>query len=243
MNNISQIFAIGDIHGCKNLLEKIHKKILKKSEKVKGNKILIYLGDYIDRGPKVKETVDTIINFKPKDFKCVFLRGNHDQMLLDFVNNKRDSLSIWLYNGGTETLKSYCGSNISDDLNNTSFREKAISNIFVNSLPHKHLIFFQNLQFSYLWKDYFFVHAGIDPDRPLNKQREIDMIWTRAPKFLESDKPFKKIIVHGHTPTKDVEIDFNRINLDTGAVYSNLGKLSCMFIDVETNHKEFFSTK
>ena len=103
--NISQVFAIGDIHGCDSLLKKIHKKILNKSDKVKGKKILIYLGDYIDRGSKVKETINTIINFSPKDFKSVFLRGNHDQMFLDFVNNKRNSLEIWLYNGGGETLK------------------------------------------------------------------------------------------------------------------------------------------
>ena len=83
MNSISQVFAVGDIHGCNSLLKTIHKKILNKSEKVMGNKILIYLGDYIDRGSKIKETIDTIINFRPKSFKCVFLRGNHDQMLLN----------------------------------------------------------------------------------------------------------------------------------------------------------------
>ena len=73
MNNISQIFAIGDIHGCKGLLEKIHNKILKKSEKVEGNKILIYLGDYVDRGYKVKETIDTIISFKPRILNAFLL--------------------------------------------------------------------------------------------------------------------------------------------------------------------------
>ena len=122
MNSISQVFAVGDIHGCNSLLKKIHKKILNKSEKVMGNKILIYLGDYIVRGSKIKETIDTIIHFRPKNFKCVFLRGNHDQMLLDFVNNKRNSLGMWLYNGGAATLKSYCGSTIANMLNNRSSR-------------------------------------------------------------------------------------------------------------------------
>ena len=242
INNISQVFTIGDIHGCSGLLKKIHKKILNKSEKVKGNKILVYLGDYIDRGSKVKETIDTIINFKPKNFKCVFLRGNHDQMLLDFVNNKRDSLGIWLYNGGAATLKSYCGSAIANKLNNSSSREQSIRETFVKSLPSRDLKFFNNLQFSYTWKDYFFVHAGIDPNRPLDNQREIDMIWTRAPEFLVSDQPFEKMIVHGHTPNERVEEKSNRINLDTGAVYSELGKLSCMFIDAKENRREFFAT-
>ena len=243
MNSISQVFAIGDIHGCNSLLKKIHKKVLTKSEKVMGNKILIYLGDYIDRGSKVKETIDTIINFKPMNFKCVFLRGNHDQMLLDFVNSKPESLTVWLYNGGAETLKSYCGREISDDLLNSSSKKQQIREKFIKALPKKHLHFFNGLQFSYTWKDYFFVHAGIDPSRPLSKQRKTDMIWTRTPKFLASNQPFEKIIVHGHTPSKNVEKKINRINLDTGAVYSEYGKLSCMFIDAKENRKEFFASE
>ena len=243
INNISQVFAIGDIHGCDSLLKKIHKKILNKSEKVNGKKILIYLGDYIDRGSEVKETIDTIINFRPKDFKCVFLRGNHDQMLMDFVNNKRDSLEIWLYNSGGETLKSYCGSAFTEKLNNSSTQEQLIRKTLVKKLPPKHLKFFYDLQFCYIWKNYFFVHAGIDPNRPLNNQRENDMIWTRAPKFLASDQPFEKIVVHGHTPNKTVEEKSNRINLDTGAIYPELGKLSCMCLDVKENRRKFFSAK
>ena len=243
MHNISQVFAIGDIHGCKSLLEKIHNKILKKSEKIEGNKILIYLGDYVDRGYKVKETIDTIINFKPKDFKCVFIRGNHEQRLLDFVNGKLESLTVWLYNGGAETLKSYCRREISDDLLNASSREQQIRKKFTKALPKEHLQFFNGLQFSYTWKDYFFVHAGIDPSRSLSKQRKTDMIWTRTPKFLASNQQFEKIIVHGHTPSKNVEKKINRINLDTGAVYSEFGKLSCMFIDAKKNRREFFTSK
>ena len=243
MNNISQVFAIGDIHGCKSLLERIHKKILKKSKKVKGNKILIYLGDYVDRGHKAKETIDAIINFRPKDFKCIFIRGNHDQMLLDFVNGKSESLTVWLYNGGAQTLKSYCGREILDNLLNSSSKKQQIREKFIKALPKEHLHFFNGLQFSYRWKDYFFVHAGIDPSRPLSTQRKTDMIWTRAPKFLASNQPFEKIIVHGHTPSKNVEKKINRINLDTGAVYSEFGKLSCMFIDAKKNRREFFTSK
>ena len=243
MNNISQVFAIGDVHGCKSLLERIHKKILKKSKKVKGNKILIYLGDYVDRGHKAKETIDAIINFRPKDFKCIFIRGNHDQMLLDFVNGKSESLTVWLYNGGAETLKSYCGREISDDLLNSSSKKQQIREKFFKALPKEHLHFFKGLQFFYTWKDYFFVHAGIDPSRSLSKQRKTDMIWTRTSKFLASNQPFEKIIVHGHTPSKNVEKKINRINLDTGAVYSEYGKLSCMFIDAKENRREFFASE
>ena len=243
MNNISQVFAIGDVNGFKGLLEKIHNKILKKSEKVDGNKILIYLGDYVDRGYQVKETINAIINFKPKDFKCIFIRGNHEQMLLDFINGKSESLTVWLYNGGAETLKSYCGREISDDLLNSSSKKHQIRKKFIKALPKEHLHFFNGLQFFYTWKEYFFVHAGIDPSRPLSTQRKTDMIWTRTLKFLASNQPFEKIIIHGHTPSKNVEKKINRINLDTGAVYSEYGKLSCMFIDAKKNRKEFFASK
>jgi serine/threonine protein phosphatase 1 len=164
-------------------------------------------------------------------------------MLLDFVNGKSESLTVWLYNGGAETLKSYCGREISDDLLNSSAKKLQIREKFIKALPKKHLHFFNGLQFSYTWKDYFFVHAGIDPSRPLSKQRKTDMIWTRTPKFLASNQPFEKIIVHGHTPSKNVEKKINRINLDTGAVYSEYGKLSCMFIDAKENRKEFFASE
>ena len=162
-------------------------------------------------------------------------------MLLDFANNKQNSLGTWLYNDGVATLKSYCGSTIANMLNNSSSREQLIRETLVKSLPSSHLKFFNDLQFFYTWEDYFFVHAGIDPNRPLDNQRKIDMIWTRAPEFLASDQYFEKMIVHGHTPNEIVEEKSNRINLDTGAVYPELGKLSCMFIDVKENRREFFT--
>ena len=99
---------------------------------------------------------------------------------------------MWLYNGGAETLKSYCGNEISKDLTNNTFREHYIREKFYNHLPNKHLNFFNDLQFFYSWKDYFFVHAGIDPNRPLSKQRNKDMLWTRNPNFLLDNKPFEK---------------------------------------------------
>ena len=132
MKDLSQVYVIGDIHGCKDLLERIHKKIVKKSKNAEGHKILIYLGDYVDRGSKVKETIETIINFKPKDFKCIFIKGNHEQMLLDFVYGKSESLTMWLYNGGAETLKSYCGNEIFKDLTNSTFRKSHIREKFCN---------------------------------------------------------------------------------------------------------------
>ena len=107
MNDFSQIFVIGDIHGCNDLLKQVHKKILDKSKNTSSNKLLIYLGDYIDRGPKIKKTIQTLLDFQPNNFQQVFLLGNHEQMMLDFINNVSDSLYLWILNGGNETLKSY----------------------------------------------------------------------------------------------------------------------------------------
>ena len=105
MNNFSQIFVVGDIHGCHILLTQIHKKIIDKSNNTSGNKLLIYLGDYIDRGSKIKETIQALLDFQPNNYQQIFLLGNHEQMMLDFINNVPDSLYLWISNGGNENIK------------------------------------------------------------------------------------------------------------------------------------------
>lgn len=234
MNNFSQIFVVGDIHGCHIFLTQIHKKILDKSNNTSGNKLLIYLGDYIDRGPKIKETVQALLNFQPDNFQQIFLLGNHEQMMLDFINNVPDSLYFWLLNGGNETLNSY-GIKGTEFFNNETIR-----NELVNNIPKNHLQFFNNLTLFYQWGEYFFVHAGIDPDVPLDKQDKNTLIWQRRSKFFSNTKVLEKIIVHGHTPLPKIENLANRINLDTGAFYT--GILSCLIIDTKTGKKQFIST-
>ena len=234
MNDFSKIFVVGDIHGCNNLLKQIHKKILDKSNNVSGNKLLIYLGDYIDRGPTIKETVQTILYFQPRGFQCIFLLGNHEQMMLDFINNVPDSLYQWILNGGDKTLDSYGVKEIS------LIKDETIRDKFVSNIPKDHYQFFNNLFLSYQWEDYFFVHAGIDPDIPLDKQDKNTLIWQRKRKFLANTKAFEKIIVHGHTPQPEIENLTNRINLDTGAFYT--GILSCLIIDAKSGKKKFINT-
>ena len=239
MNNFSQIFVVGDIHGCHILLTQIHKKILDKSTNISGKKLLIYLGDYIDRGPKIKETIQTLLNFQPNNFQQIFLLGNHEQMMLDFINNVPDSLYLWIFNGGNETLNSY-GIKGTEFFNNETKSNETIRNELVNNIPKNHLQFFNNLTLSYQWGEYFFVHAGINPDVPLDKQDKNTLIWQRKSKFLDNTKLFEKIIVHGHTPQPKIENFTNRINLDTGAFYT--GILSCLIIDTQTGEKQFIST-
>ncbi len=241
MNEYTQVFAVGDIHGCRELLQKIHNKILKASKNVEGQKLLIYLGDYIDRGPDIKGTIQTLIDFQPENFTKVFLLGNHEQMLLDFMVGKRNSLYIWLGNGGFETLESY-GTDIASHIDQSMELQdnEQIRKQFTRLLPFSHKNFFNQLQLNYEWNNYFFVHAGINPDFSLDKQERETMLWTREHKFFDSKMTYHKIIVHGHTPAEKVEKLPCRINLDTGAFYS--GILSGMMSDSKTEKIFYLSS-
>ena len=230
MRNYSQVFAVGDIHGCKELLNVIHNKIIEVSKNKEGEKLLIYLGDYIDREPDIKGTIQTLIDFQPENFTKVFLLGNHEQMLLDFMAGKRNSLYIWLGNGGLETLESY-GSDVNSYIDHSMELkdEELIRKQFTRLLPFSHKNFFNQLILNYEWGNYFFVHAGINPDLPIEKQEKETMLWTREKNFFNPKMTCSKIIVHGHTPVEKIEKYPFRINLDTGSFYS--GKLSCLKIE------------
>ncbi len=230
MRNYSQVFAVGDIHGCKELLNVIHNKIIEVSKNKEGEKLLIYLGDYIDREPDIKGTIQTLIDFQPENFTKVFLLGNHEQMLLDFMAGKRNSLYIWLGNGGLETLESY-GIDMNSYIDHSMELkdEELIRKKFTRLLPFSHKNFFNQLILNYEWGNYFFVHAGINPDLPIEKQEKETMLWTREKNFFNPKMTCSKIIVHGHTPVEKIEKYPFRINLDTGSFYS--GKLSCLKIE------------
>ena len=230
IETFSQVFAVGDIHGCRELLQKIHNKILAISKDIKGQKLLIYLGDYIDRGADIKGTIQTLIDFQPENLKQVFLLGNHEQMLLDFIAGKRNSLYIWLGNGGLETLESY-GIDMNSYIDHSMELkdEELIRKKFTRLLPFSHKNFFNQLILNYEWGNYFFVHAGINPDLPIEKQEKETMLWTREKNFFNPKMTCSKIIVHGHTPVEKIEKYPFRINLDTGSFYS--GKLSCLKIE------------
>ena len=237
MNDFSQIYVVGDIHGCIELLKKIQQKIIVISKNTTGTKLIIYLGDYIDRGPEIKETIQTLLDFQPIDFQRKFLLGNHEQMMLDFIKGGPDSLYLWILNGGDKTLNSY-GVKAITFFEGIIKNDKTIRGQLIKKIPKDHLQFFNNLSLSYQYNDYFFVHAGIDPDIALNKQDKQVMIWTRG---ITYPKDFEKVIVHGHTPQFEIEDLPNRINLDTGAFYS--GILSCLLIDSKNGKRQFFNTK
>ena len=240
MEQCKKAYVIGDIHGYHDQLIRLQKKIEDDAKLLKGKKLLIYLGDYIDRGPAVKDCIQSLIDFKPPNFTVVYLLGNHEQMLLDFLADKKSSLYLWISNGGLETLENY-GNKMEqyiDESMQLEFHDK-IRDKFLSFLPETHKKFFYELKLSYEWQNYFFVHAGIDPSLPLSKQTKETMLWTRSEKFLNSNSPFEKMIIHGHTPSKKIIQKSNRLCLDTGVFFS--GILSGAKIN-SSNEIEFFST-
>jgi len=232
------IFAIGDIHGCLKQLISLQKKILNSKNFNKDNDLFIYIGDYIDRGPNSKDVINQILKLQKDNIKSIFLMGNHEQIMIDFLFNKINNLEYWLQLGADQTFKSY-------DIEITEFIKDGfgdiiidkLRNVFLNKLNEEHIYFFKNLKLSYTARDYFFVHAGINPEKPLEKQDKMDLLWSRSDKFLDKNLKFEKIIVHGHTPENEIVNYPNRINIDTGCFFS--GKLSCVHLNDHNNKREF----
>lgn len=217
------IYAIGDIHGRADLLHQLHGMISEDAEKYPNHKrIVIYLGDYIDRGNASKQVIDQLLNPALNNFHSIYLRGNHENMLIEFLNDLGRG-ELWFMNGGLETLKSY---NISLSLLNELNYQK-LKDLLLEKMPPEHITFFQTLKTHYSEGPYFFCHAGINPNLPLDKQNDEDLMWIREP-FLHSKKDFGKIVVHGHTVSQKPTLLPNQIGVDTGAVFTD--RLTCVVL-------------
>jgi serine/threonine protein phosphatase 1 len=220
-----RVYAIGDIHGHRVLLDAMLTKIASHAAVApKARKTLIFLGDYVDRGPDTKGVLDRLTS--PMHFvdRTVFLRGNHEQVLLDFLD---DPGTGWHWNtlGGVETLASY-GIDAADLRGVAGVR--AAYRAFDVALPAAHRNFLERTQFHFAAGGYVFVHAGLRPGVPLSRQSEDDMIWIRG-EFLNSSADFGAVVVHGHMPRPAAEILPNRINIDTGAFAT--GRLTCAILE------------
>jgi serine/threonine protein phosphatase 1 len=213
------LYAIGDVHGRADLLTELLAEIeadAAASQDVE-NRTLVFLGDYIDRGPDSRDVVETLISGLPQGFHAHFLKGNHEAILLDFLQDP-SCLGLWLANGADSTLASYGV----DVARLTRMRAEAETwrRAFIAVLPDAHRRFFKSLNLTICFGDYLFVHAGVRPGVPLEVQDPEDLIWIRSV-FRECEEPFGKIVVHGHTPVAAPEIRSNRIGIDTGAVFTN----------------------
>jgi serine/threonine protein phosphatase 1 len=208
-----KLFAVGDIHGCLYKLYSLYGRIEFDPKRDR----IVFLGDYIDRGPWSFGVIEFLLKLKRDCPKAVFLKGNHEEMLEDYLSGK--DRKTFMANGGDRTIQSY--------------RENALKGQ-ESVFPEKHLEFFRSLLPYYETDRFIFVHAGLREGVELRNQHTHDLLWSRG-SFIYSDYDFGKIVVFGHTPFSEPYITRNRIGIDTGAVYGN--KLT----GVELNALEFFS--
>lgn len=218
-----RVYAVGDVHGCRELLVRLLDKILAEAASVRGKTDVVFLGDYIDRGPQSRAVIELLLGL-PKTIDAHFLRGNHEQALLDFLDRPL-TYREWEHFGADATLASYGverpRSRALPDLTVTRDR-------LAQAMPATHKRFLLSSQHSISIGDYVFVHAGIRPGVPLSEQTHRDLLWIRD-EFLDSDDDHGKVVVHGHTPLAEPVCRQNRIGVDTGA-YST-GKLTALVLE------------
>jgi serine/threonine protein phosphatase 1 len=201
---MERIYAVGDIHGCYDKLLALMEKMDIDFE----SDALVFLGDYIDRGPQSFEVVAYLADLNQRYANTIFLKGNHEQMLEKYLSGE-DRIT-YLVNGGQQTLESYMNRPRPEG-------EPAI--------PSTHLEFFKSLQIYHETQKYIFVHAGLKNKVPLEKQKTEDLLWIRR-RFIESKYDYGKMVVFGHTPLHEPLLLPNKIGIDTGAVYGN--RLTCV---------------
>ncbi len=225
----TRVYAVGDIHGRPDLLAAINDRIAEDAERTRAERtVLVYLGDYIDRGEDSRQVIELLCAPADPDLERIFLKGNHEAMMLSFLDRSM-SCGIWVMNGGVATLRSY-GVRFGDfgDLPRDTAAENALRDRLRSNLPEAHLRFLGGLRLWHAEGDYLFVHAGVRPGVPLQAQDPHDLLWIRH-EFLGSRLPFPGVVVHGHTIQHAPEIEKHRIGIDTGAYLS--GALTCAVIE------------
>jgi len=198
-----RLLAIGDIHGCLDQLDALMLQVEPTAEDQ-----VIFLGDYVDRGPASCGVIDYLIELGQTLPSTIFLRGNHDQMFADYLDGHEPTM--FLMNGGLKTLSSY--------QDNGQW-----------PIPSAHRDFLQALHNVYEMAEYIFVHAGLRPGISLAQQEAWDLLWIRR-EFVTSNYDWGKVVVYGHTPLEEPLVTETRRGLDTGCVYGR--KLTCC--DVRT---------
>jgi serine/threonine protein phosphatase 1 len=203
-----RLFAIGDIHGCPDELAVLLHKIAPRE-----GDTVVFIGDYVDRGPSARDVVEQLLEFEPGPAEMVFLKGNHEDMMLSFLGMQGHYGDSFLFNGGAATLDSY------------GVTEGNLEHA-LEFLPERHVKFLAALATSYLRPPYLFVHGGVVPTRQFDEQSTEDLLWIRQ-EFIFNPHVLDATVVFGHTPMRGVLLDLPyKIGIDTGLVYG--GSLSCV---------------
>lgn len=214
-----RVYAVGDVHGCLDRLEALHALIAEDLAARPANEpLLVHLGDYVDRGPDSAGVVARLADGAAlPDLPIVNLMGNHEHMMLAAVaTGETDATDLWLANGGADSLLSW------------GVPRSAQPKEWPSYLPVAHLVFLRDLAVRHEVGGYLFVHAGIRPGIPLDRQSRHDLMWIREP-FLSAKDAFGPVVVHGHTPRQEPVVRSNRIGIDTGAVMG--GVLTCAVLE------------
>ncbi len=245
----TRVYAVGDCHGCLEALRGLRAAIVADSTHADAEgpradrRVVVYLGDYVDRGPDSRGVVELLIGEPLAGFESVHLLGNHELFMRRFLDGE-DVASVWIMNGGGATLRSYgldvaalngpgpgtgigprtgAGprTRIGDDARN-------LRDALVPAVPAAHRAFLDGLTLSHVEGGYFFTHAGVRPGVPLAAQEADDQLWIREP-FLGSTADHGKVVVHGHSTVAEVAVRPNRIGIDTGACYG--GRLTALVLE------------
>ena len=212
------IYAIGDVHGCLSQLRALEAAIASDAAGIAGAKWMVTLGDLVDRGPDSAGVIAHVLAPAPPGFTRICLRGNHEQMLLDFLADP-DANGLWLAQGGEETLKSYGV--------RRALRSSSRAAALAKKMPVAHREFLETLPVLLTAPGWAFVHAGLRPGVALDRQDDKDLIWIRGP-FLDGPPIPGLRVVHGHTLVDEPEVLLARINIDTGCFAS--GRLTAVRI-------------
>jgi serine/threonine protein phosphatase 1 len=225
----TRVYAIGDIHGRLDLLDRLLGSIAEDAGRSPGRRlVVVFLGDLIDRGPDSRAVVERVAAGPPESgplsgARYVCLRGNHEDILMEFLAD----FSIgprWFRNGGLEAVRSYVGE-VDSVLAHDYPR---LQRLLYKAMPAHHLRFLSSIPARHEEGDYLFVHAGVRPGITLDRQDPYDLMWIREP-FLSARETRTSMVVHGHTITERPEERSNRIAIDTGAYRT--GRLTALVLD------------
>jgi serine/threonine protein phosphatase 1 len=227
------VYAIGDVHGRLDLLQALVAQIAADVAALPPESAieLVFLGDYIDRGPASFGVVEEVLDLSASAaFTVRTLKGNHEDALLSFLEDARVG-PTWARYGAIETLRSYGvrAPVMLDDPQGWEAAREALD----EAIPERHKAFLRALELYVIHGDYCFVHAGLRPGVPIADQEEFDLLTIRA-EFLFSKRPFEKKVVYGHTPGFVPKIEPHRIGIDTGAFAT--GVLTCLRLSGTESH-------
>lgn len=219
------VCAIGDVHGRYDLLRRLEQQLTADAAGIAGRKLIVMLGDYVDRGPQSREVIEHLLAPPPDGFERICLAGNHEQVMQAFLADSARNGS-WLEFGGTDTLASY--GIYEDAYAGPALRRKSFAYVLESSIPDEHRQFLAALPSLLVMPGFAFVHAGIRPGVSLADQSDSDLLWIRQEFFDASDPDAGLRIVHGHTPVAEPEVTPYRIDIDTGAYMSGCLTALCI---------------